>query len=110
MDANWVSAARRPDCCSRFAAATYRPNKWWLAAAIVGWLVTVPANLRPSTSTSYLVGEVCGLLILPFGIRLVWVALAGRGPRPWERALFSPWAWTIGIVLDIMSAAGRSHS
>jgi hypothetical protein len=89
--------------------ATYRPNKWWLAAAIVGWLVTVPASLIPSSSSANLIGQACGMAFWAIAIRLFWVAVTARGPRFWERVLFSPWVWVIGMVVDVMTAAGRSH-
>jgi hypothetical protein len=98
--------------------AEYRPSTAWLATAVVAWLladlVVVTASLRSNDrGTAYAVGVFIGAaifsLIVPAVIRVGYVAIFHRGPQLWERALYSPWLWCIGAVLNVMAANGRSH-
>jgi hypothetical protein len=69
--------------------------------------VTVLPNLQATHSQAELVGQVIGLLIVPVVVRIVYVMALAGPPRVWERALFSPWVWCIGLALNVMAASGH---
>jgi hypothetical protein len=95
----------------RHEASGYAPSVAWIVVGVVLWLVTLPATLPHGKPVAYVAGAVFGSLMIPAIVRVLWTAAVHRGPRFWERALFSPWLWAVGVFLNVFATAGRApHS
>jgi hypothetical protein len=95
----------------RHEASRYTPSVAWIVVGVIVWLVTLPATLPHGKPVAYVAGAVFGSLMIPAIVRVLWTAAVHRGPRFWERALFSPWLWAVGVFLNVFATAGRApHS
>jgi hypothetical protein len=79
----------------------------WHALGFPAWVLTMLPNVQATHSQAAFLGQATGMLIVPVVARIVYVMALAGPPRVWERALFSPWVWAIGLALNLMAASGH---